>query len=140
MGMVKHNHELREVVEDRDSESLALISIEALELSGESDTSLPRISLNSGPKPQARFSPIIPTVGAVQTLSVVSTGSNKRSLDMRGKGAIPSLRYLLGEGEEYTSDSVLEIASPLAAQQQFPREDLYQSNWYRESASENMRS
>ncbi|OLY83611.1 hypothetical protein AYI68_g2248 [Smittium mucronatum] len=46
-------------------------------------SSLMGLSLNSGPNPPIRFSPVIPTVGAVQTLSVVSTGSNGRSVDRR---------------------------------------------------------
>ncbi|OLY79849.1 hypothetical protein AYI68_g2339 [Smittium mucronatum] len=64
----------REVAEDGDSEASASISIEALELSEDLD---PLFNLvGSGLSPLVRFSPIIPTVGAVQTLSAVSTGSN----------------------------------------------------------------
>ncbi|OLY80429.1 hypothetical protein AYI68_g5476 [Smittium mucronatum] len=65
-----------------------------------------------------------------------STGRNGRSVDRRSKGVIPALRSLLGEGEECASNSVLGVASPLAVQQQFRSEDMYQSNWYRESASD----
>ncbi|OLY81715.1 hypothetical protein AYI68_g4177 [Smittium mucronatum] len=170
MGMVMRNHELvesgaypygfdpdvdawREVAKYRDSEVSASISIQALELSGDSDpsvnlaggpvmedivSSLLGPSLGSSPNPPVRFWPIFSTVGAVQTLSVISTGSSGRSLDRRSKGAIPALRSLLREGEECTSNSVLKVASPLAAQKQFRSEDLYQSNWYRESASDNI--
>ncbi|OLY83610.1 hypothetical protein AYI68_g2247 [Smittium mucronatum] len=99
-------------------------------------SSLMGLSLNSGPNPPIRFSPVIPTVGAVQTLSVVSTGSNGRSVDRRSKGVIPALKSLLGEGEGYTSDSMLVVASPSATQQQVRSEDLYQSNWYGKSASD----
>ncbi|OLY81813.1 hypothetical protein AYI68_g4077, partial [Smittium mucronatum] len=141
----------REVAEDRESDASASISIEALELSEDLDPSvnlagepvmeelvfsLMGLSLNSGPNPPVRFSPVIPTVGDVQTLSVVSTGSNRRSVDRRSKGVIPALKSLLGEGEENTSDSMLVVASPSAAQQQFRSEDLYQSNWYGKSASD----
>ncbi|OLY84968.1 hypothetical protein AYI68_g856 [Smittium mucronatum] len=123
----------RVVAEDRNSEALASISIEALELSGDLDpsvnlagkpvmedlvSSLLRLSLSSSTNPPVRFSPIIPTVGAVKTLSVVSTGSNGRSVDRWSKEAIPALRSLL------------------AIQQQFRSKDLYQSNWYMESASD----
>ncbi|OLY77816.1 hypothetical protein AYI68_g8148 [Smittium mucronatum] len=108
MGMIKRDHELvesggysdefvpevdawREVADDRDSEASASISIEALELSEDLDSSvnlagepvmeelvssLMGLSLNSGPNPSVRFSSVIPTLVAVQTLSVVSTGSN----------------------------------------------------------------
>ncbi|OLY85797.1 hypothetical protein AYI68_g6 [Smittium mucronatum] len=104
----------REAADDRDSEASALIYIETLELSEDLDpslnlegepvmeelvSSLMGLSLNSGPNPPVRFSPVIPTVGAVQTLSVVSTGSNGRSVDRRSKGVIPALKSLLGEGE-----------------------------------------
>ncbi|OLY81481.1 hypothetical protein AYI68_g4412 [Smittium mucronatum] len=92
--------------------------------------------LGSGPSPPVRLSPIIPTVGAVQTFGVVGRGSNGRSVDRQSKGAIPALRSLLGGGEDCTSDNVLNVASPLAAQQQFRSDDLYQSNWYRESSSD----
>ncbi|OLY81717.1 hypothetical protein AYI68_g4174 [Smittium mucronatum] len=143
----------REVAEDRDSEASALVSISALALSGDLDpsvnlagepimeepvSSLLELSLNSDPNPPVRFSPVIPTEGAVQTLSVVGTGRNRRSVDRRSKGAIPALKSLLGGGEEYASDSIFGVAPPLATQQQFRSEDLYQSNWYRNSASDNI--
>ncbi|OLY80229.1 hypothetical protein AYI68_g5678 [Smittium mucronatum] len=143
----------REVAEDRDSEASASISISALELSEdlypsvnlagepimeELVYSLLELSLNSDPNPPVRFSPVIPIEGAVQKLSVVSTGGNRRSVDRWSKGAIPALKSLLGGGEEYTNDSVSDVAPPLAAQQQFRSEDLYQSNWYRNSSSESI--
>ncbi|OLY85717.1 hypothetical protein AYI68_g85 [Smittium mucronatum] len=143
----------REVADDRDSEASALISIEALEPSEDLDpsvnlagepvmeelvSSLMVLSLNSGPNPPVRFSPVIPTVGAVQTLSVVSTGSNGRILYRLSKGVIPALKSLLDEDEEYTSDSMLVVASPSATRQQFRSEDLCQSNWYGKSASDNI--
>ncbi|OLY84701.1 hypothetical protein AYI68_g1126 [Smittium mucronatum] len=139
-------------MEDRDSEASTSVSMYALELSGDLDpsvdlagepvmeelvSSLLGLSLSSGPNPPVRFSPVIPTVVAVQTLSVFSTGSNGRSADRWSKGVIPALKSLLGEGEEDASNSALGVASPLAVQQQFRSEDLYQSNWYRESASDN---
>ncbi|OLY84812.1 hypothetical protein AYI68_g1019 [Smittium mucronatum] len=142
----------REVAEDRDSEASASISTEALELSEDLDpsvnlavervmeelvSSLLGLSLSSDPNPPVSFSPIIPTLGVVQTLSVVSTGSNGRSVDRRSKRAIPALKSLMGDGEECTSDSMFKVASPLAAQQQFRSEDLYQSNWYSNFASDN---
>ncbi|OLY83728.1 hypothetical protein AYI68_g2125 [Smittium mucronatum] len=74
--------------------------------------------------------------GTVQTLSVFSTGSIEQSVDRSGKSVMSALRSLLGEGEECTSDNLLGIASPLAAQQPFRSEGLYQSNWYKESASD----
>ncbi|OLY84976.1 hypothetical protein AYI68_g851 [Smittium mucronatum] len=141
----------REVAEDRDSEVSASISIEALEVIKDLDpsvnlagelfmedlvSSLLLLSLSSGHSPPLRFSPIIPTVGAVQTLSFDNAGSNEKSVDRWCKGAIPALKSLLGEGEECTSDSVLGVASSLAAQQQFRTDNLYQSLWYRESSSE----
>ncbi|OLY78683.1 hypothetical protein AYI68_g7261 [Smittium mucronatum] len=140
----------REVAEDRGSEASASISIEALELREDLDpsvkltgepfiqdlvSSLLGLSLISGPNPPVRFSPIIPTMGAVQTVSDVSTGGNGRSVNMWIKGAIPALKSLLGEDEECTSNSILGVSTPLTAQQQFRSEDLYQSNWYREPAS-----
>ncbi|OLY81922.1 hypothetical protein AYI68_g3963 [Smittium mucronatum] len=154
IGMVMRNYDLVESgaypygFYPEASES---ISIEALELSGDLDpsvklaggpvmkdivSSLLGLSLVSGPNPPVRFSPIVPTAWAVQTLSVVSTGSNGQSDDRRSKGAIPALKSHLGEGEGCASNSVLNVASPLAAQLQFRSEDLYQSNWYRESSSE----
>ncbi|OLY77831.1 hypothetical protein AYI68_g8139 [Smittium mucronatum] len=141
----------REVAEDRDSEASASISISALEISEdlgpsvnlagepiieELVSSLLELSSNSDPNPPVRFSPVILTGGAVKTLSVVSTGSNRRSVDRRSKGVIPALKSLLSGGEGYTSDSIFDVAPPLAAQQQFRSEDLYQSNWYRNSASD----
>ncbi|OLY77797.1 hypothetical protein AYI68_g8167 [Smittium mucronatum] len=141
MGMVTRNHEL--VAEDRESEASASVSMDALELSGDLDPSvdlagepvmeepvysLLGLSLSSGPNPPVRFSHIIPTVGAVQTLSVFGAGINKRSADRWSKGVIPALKSLLGEGEEDASNSALDVASPLAVQQQFRSEDLYQSN------------
>ncbi|OLY82343.1 hypothetical protein AYI68_g3535 [Smittium mucronatum] len=166
MGMAMRNHELvesgaypygfapevdawREVAEDSDSEGS--VSMKALELSGDLYPSvdlagepvmeelvspLLELSLDPGPNPPVRFSPIIPTNGAVKTLSVVSTGSNGRSADRLSKGVIPALKSLPGEGKECASNSVLGVDSPLAVKQQFRSEDLYQSNWYRESASD----
>ncbi|OLY84987.1 hypothetical protein AYI68_g838 [Smittium mucronatum] len=87
-------------------------------------SSLLGLSLNYGPNPPVRLSPIIPTVGAVQTLSVVSSGSNRRSVDRQSKGTINTLRSLLGEGAECASNSALSFDSPLAAQKQFRSEEL----------------
>ncbi|OLY82354.1 hypothetical protein AYI68_g3527 [Smittium mucronatum] len=101
-------------------------------------SSLLGLSLNSDPNPLVKFSPIIPTVGAVQTLGVFSTGSNGQSVDRWRKGVIPALKSLLGEGEGCPSNSMSKVASPLAAQQQFRSEDLYQSNWYGNSASDDI--
>ncbi|OLY83331.1 hypothetical protein AYI68_g2533 [Smittium mucronatum] len=143
----------REVAEDRDSEASASVSMDALELSGDLEpsvdlagepvleelvSSLLGLSLGPGPNSPVRFSPIIPTVGAVQTLIVISTGSNGRSADRWSTGVITALKSLLGEGKECASNSALGVASPLAVQQQFRGDDLYQSNWYRESASDNV--
>ncbi|OLY82634.1 hypothetical protein AYI68_g3242 [Smittium mucronatum] len=142
----------RDVAEDKNIDALASISIEALELSEDLDpsvdlvkkpvmedlvSSLLGLSLGCCPNPPVRFSPIIPTVWDVQTLSVFSTVSNGRSADRRSKGAIPALKSLLGEGTECASNSALDVASFLVAQQQFRKRDLYQSNWYRNSASDN---
>ncbi|OLY85720.1 hypothetical protein AYI68_g88 [Smittium mucronatum] len=81
----------RELAEDRDSEASASVFMDALELSGDLNpsvdlagepimeelvSSLLGLSLSSGPNPPVRFSPIVPTAGAAQTLSDVSTGSN----------------------------------------------------------------
>ncbi|OLY85212.1 hypothetical protein AYI68_g605 [Smittium mucronatum] len=132
-GFVQEVDAWREVAEDRDSEASASVSTDALELSDDLDP-----SFSSGPNPPVRFSPIIPTVGAVQTLSVVSTGSNGRSADRWSNVVIPALNSLMSEGEEDDSNSTLGVSSPLAVQQQFRSEDLYQSNWYRESASDSM--
>ncbi|OLY77597.1 hypothetical protein AYI68_g8362 [Smittium mucronatum] len=118
MGMVKRKHEFVESAEDRDSEALASISIEALKLSEDLEQS---VKLAGEP---VMFSPIIPTVEAVQTLSVVSTWSNGQSVGRLSKGVIPALSHLLGGGEDYTSDSMLDIALPIAAQQQLRSEDL----------------
>ncbi|OLY82589.1 hypothetical protein AYI68_g3288 [Smittium mucronatum] len=167
--MVMHKHELsescaypygfdpevdswQEVAEDRDSDVLVSISVEALglskylnqsvDLAGEliiEDfvSSLLGFSLSSGSNSLVRLSPIISTVGYVQTLNVVSTGSNRRSLDRWSKEAMLEIKSLLGEGVEFTSNSALRVASPLSTQKQFRSEDLYQYNWYRKSASEN---
>ncbi|OLY82167.1 hypothetical protein AYI68_g3718 [Smittium mucronatum] len=91
-------------------------------------SSLLGLSLGSDPKPPVRLSPVISTVRAVQTLSVVSTGSKERGVDRRSKGLIPSISSLLGESEEYTCDSIIDVVSPLTAQQKFQGEDLYPSN------------
>ncbi|OLY84793.1 hypothetical protein AYI68_g1033 [Smittium mucronatum] len=158
MRMVMRNHELfesgaypygfapeveawLEVANDRESDDLD----QSVKLAGEAAmedlmSSLMVLSLSADPNPPVRFSPIIPTVGAVQKLSVVSTGSNCRSVDRWSKGVIPDLKSLLGEGDRCTSDSVLSVASPLATQQQFQSEDLYQYKWYRESAYDTMYS
>ncbi|OLY85416.1 hypothetical protein AYI68_g389 [Smittium mucronatum] len=152
-GIVIHNYELVESAEDRDSKASVLISIEALELSGDLEPSvnlageqttedlvfsLQGLTLGSVPNPPVRLSPIIPTMGYVQTHSVASTGRNRQSADRRSKGAIPALKPLLDGGEEYASTNFFDVASPLAAQQQFRSEDFYQSNWYRESASDSI--
>ncbi|OLY83751.1 hypothetical protein AYI68_g2101 [Smittium mucronatum] len=107
-----------------------MISIEALELSEDLDpsfnlaggpvmedlvSSFMGLLLSSGPNPQVRFSPIIPKLGAVQTLSAVSTYNNRRSVDRWSNGVITALRSLLGEGEEYIGDSMFDVSSPLAA-------------------------
>ncbi|OLY84700.1 hypothetical protein AYI68_g1128 [Smittium mucronatum] len=113
MGMIKRDHELvesggysnefapefdvwRKVADDRENPSVNLAGEPVME---ELVSSLMGLSLNSGPNPPVRFSPVIPTVAAVQKLSVVSTGSNERSVDRRSKGVIPALKSLLGEGE-----------------------------------------
>ncbi|OLY78772.1 hypothetical protein AYI68_g7172 [Smittium mucronatum] len=64
--------------------------------------SLLGLSLSSDPKPPLRFSHIIPTLEAVQTLNEVSSGSKGQSLDRLSKGAIYSLSFLLSKkrGEE----------------------------------------
>ncbi|OLY85044.1 hypothetical protein AYI68_g780 [Smittium mucronatum] len=138
MGMVMLNNELvesgaypygfateveawREVLEDRDSEASALISIEALELSGDLD---PSVNLAS--------EPVIKDL--VSSLLGLSLGSGPKP-----PGAIPALKSLLGGGEEYVSNNVLDVASTLAAQKQFRSEGLYQYNWYRESASDSIK-
>ncbi|OLY80543.1 hypothetical protein AYI68_g5357 [Smittium mucronatum] len=124
----------REVSKYRDSDVSASISIEAIELSEDLDqfvnlagetvieelvTSLLGLSLSPRPNTPVRLSPVIPTLGALKTLSVTSTGRNCGSVDRRSKGAIPVLNYLLGEGAECASNSALSVASPLATQQQF---------------------
>ncbi|OLY82661.1 hypothetical protein AYI68_g3215 [Smittium mucronatum] len=95
--MVMRNHELiksgaypywfapkvetwREVDEDKDNPSIYMAGGPVME---DFVSSLLELSLSSGPNPRARFSPVIPTAEALQTLSVVSAGSNGRSLDMR---------------------------------------------------------
>ncbi|OLY85117.1 hypothetical protein AYI68_g697 [Smittium mucronatum] len=130
-GFAPEVYSWREVAEDRDSDASASISIEALGLSGDLDTSvnlagepvmeyllssLLGLSLSSGPNPPVRFSPIIPTMGALKILSVVSTGSNGGSVDRRSKEVIPALGSLLGEGKLCTSNSLLDVASSLARQ------------------------
>ncbi|OLY83638.1 hypothetical protein AYI68_g2213 [Smittium mucronatum] len=133
----------REVAEYKDSDTSVSSSSEVFALGDDLDpsvnlagepvmenlvSSLLGLSLGSGPNFPVRFSPIIPTVGDAQTLSVISTGSNRRSVDIRSKGVIPDLASLLGEGELCTNNSVLDVASPLATQQQFRSKHLYQSN------------
>ncbi|OLY79820.1 hypothetical protein AYI68_g6099 [Smittium mucronatum] len=128
------------------------ISIEALELSeglntsikfvGEPVTkdlvsSLLGLSLSFDPTSSVRFSQIITTVWAVQTLSFVSTGSKRRSVDSLSKGAITALRSLLGERVKSTSNSTPRVASSLAIKQHSRSEGFYQNNWYREFASKN---
>ncbi|OLY78648.1 hypothetical protein AYI68_g7296 [Smittium mucronatum] len=132
--MVMHKHELVESGAYPYGDTSVSFSSEFLALGDELDpsvnlegepvmeyltSSLMGLSLIADPNPPVRFSPIIPTVGAVQTLSVVSTGSNGRSVDRRSKGVIPALRFLLDESERCTSNSALSVASSLAAQQQF---------------------
>ncbi|OLY80327.1 hypothetical protein AYI68_g5580 [Smittium mucronatum] len=143
-----------EVAEDGESDALASSSIEALVISGDLDpsvdlagkpvledivSSLLGLTLGSGHSPPVRFSTIIPAVGAVQTLIVVGTGSKGRSVDRRSKGEIPDLKSLKGEGTEWASHSALSFASTLTAQQQFRSDDLYLTNWYKESASDTMK-
>ncbi|OLY78642.1 hypothetical protein AYI68_g7304 [Smittium mucronatum] len=104
---------LRDVAKDNDGDVSKSISIETLNLSEDLDPSLDLAGetvmedlvsfllglFNSSVlKPLVRFSPIISTMGSEQTLSVVSTRSNVRSVDRGSKGAIPVLKYLLGEG------------------------------------------
>ncbi|OLY77841.1 hypothetical protein AYI68_g8126 [Smittium mucronatum] len=135
MGMVMCNHNL--------VESCAYsygfapeISIDALKLSEDLDPSFNLagepvmedlvsyflgLSLSSSPNPQV----------------VVSTESNGRSVDRRSKGAILALNSLLDEGAEYASHNALSVASLSATQQKFSIDDLYHSNWYRETASKN---
>ncbi|OLY79020.1 hypothetical protein AYI68_g6922 [Smittium mucronatum] len=142
---------LREVADDRGSDTSVSSSSEVLALGDNLDPSinlvgdavmedlmsyLMGLSLSADPNPPVRFSPIIHSVGAVKTLKVISTGSNGLRMDRRSKGVVPALRSLVGEGERCDSNSALSVASSLATQQQFRSEDLYQSNWYRESASE----
>ncbi|OLY79354.1 hypothetical protein AYI68_g6579 [Smittium mucronatum] len=151
-GVIPKVVALRGLAAYRDSDVSASISIDALELSKDLDpsvnlsgepvmdklvSSLPVLSLISGPNPPVRFMPVISNVGAVQKLSVVGTGSNGGSVDRWSKGAIPALKSLLGEEVECTSNSALSFASYLAAKKQFKRDELYQSNWYREYASDN---
>ncbi|OLY82617.1 hypothetical protein AYI68_g3258 [Smittium mucronatum] len=100
-------------------------------------SSLLGLSLSSGPNPPVRFLTSIPTVGAVHSLSAVSTGSDCRSLNRLIKEAIPSLSSLFGEGDKRTSKSTLNFESPLDIQKQFGSKDLYHFNWYRKSASDN---
>ncbi|OLY85789.1 hypothetical protein AYI68_g20 [Smittium mucronatum] len=157
MGMVMRNHELvesgtypywfspeveawRMIAEDRDSDASAFISIDALELSRDLDPSvdLAGETVISGSNPPVRFSPIVPTMWAVKTLSVVSVGSNERSLDRWSKDEIPALNSLLGKGSECAINGALSVASLLAAQQRFRSDDMYRFNCYRESASENI--
>ncbi|OLY82842.1 hypothetical protein AYI68_g3029 [Smittium mucronatum] len=141
----------REVANDIGSDTSVSTSLSAFALGDDLDpsvdlageavmedltSSLTGLSLSTEPKPSVRFSPIILTVGAVQTLSAVNTGSNGRSVDRRSKGVNPTLRSHLGEGGKCSSDCVISVASTLATRQQFRNEDLYQSDWYREPASE----
>ncbi|OLY80122.1 hypothetical protein AYI68_g5788 [Smittium mucronatum] len=99
-------------------------------------SSLVGLSLTADPNIPVSFSPIIPTLGAVKKLSVVSTGSGGRSAYRQSNGVIPAPRSLMGECERSTSNSALSVASYLVTQQKFRRDDLYQSNWYRESSSD----
>ncbi|OLY79457.1 hypothetical protein AYI68_g6474 [Smittium mucronatum] len=107
----------REVAEYRDSESSTSISIEALKLGEDFDpsvklagepvmedlvSSLLGLLLSSGPKPPVRFSPIIPTVGALQHL-VLSVQ------EATGEVRIGGVR----------DDIMVEVAAPLAAQNSF---------------------
>ncbi|OLY77940.1 hypothetical protein AYI68_g8022, partial [Smittium mucronatum] len=97
-GIVMRNHELVESVEGRDSDISASITIEALELSVDLDPSvdltgepsikdlvsfLLGLSLSSGTKTPVIFWHIIPTVGSVHTLSVVSSGRKGQNIYMR---------------------------------------------------------
>ncbi|OLY83910.1 hypothetical protein AYI68_g1935 [Smittium mucronatum] len=84
-------------------------------------SSLLLLSLSSGCNPSVRFSDIIPTVGAVQTLSVVGTRSSGRSVDRRSKGEIIFLRSPLGEDEKSASNIALSFAPSLATQKGFKR-------------------
>ncbi|OLY80805.1 hypothetical protein AYI68_g5094 [Smittium mucronatum] len=109
MGIFMRNHWLAE--EDRGSVTSVSISSKTPALGDDLDPSinlvgepvmenlvsfLLEISIISGPRSRVRFSPIIPTMEAIKKLSVVSTGSNWRSVDRLSKGEIPALRSLLG--------------------------------------------
>ncbi|OLY84687.1 hypothetical protein AYI68_g1140 [Smittium mucronatum] len=155
MGMVMRNHELfesgaypygfvpdikawREVAKDRGSDTSVSSSSEvfalgegldpSVNLAGEAvkddlTSSLMDLSLSFDPNPPVRLSPIIPNDWGYR----------------RSNGVIPALRSLLGEGDRCTSNSVLNVSSAFAAQQQFRNENLYQSSWYKESAFDNIK-
>ncbi|OLY82710.1 hypothetical protein AYI68_g3161 [Smittium mucronatum] len=129
MGMIKRDHELvesgaypygfvpevdawREVAENRDTGEPVMEDIVS---------SLLGLSLNSDPSPHGK------------ALAYYSYRGGYRW----SKGVIPALKSLLSEGERDTSNSMSNVASPLAAQQQSRSKDLYQSNWYGNSASDN---
>ncbi|OLY85167.1 hypothetical protein AYI68_g646 [Smittium mucronatum] len=153
MGMIERNHELvesggypygiapevdcwRELAEDRDSEASSSIFTEALNLSEDLE---PSVNLTGEPVMEDIVSSLLGiSLSSDPNPLVVSTGSNGRIVDRRSKGEIPALKSLLGGGKGCTSDSIFDFAPPLAAQQQFRIEDLYQSNWYRNSASDNI--
>ncbi|OLY81707.1 hypothetical protein AYI68_g4186 [Smittium mucronatum] len=79
------------------------------------------LSSSYGFNTPVRLSSIIPTIG------------------LRSKRVIYGLKYLLAEEDECISNDTLGVASTLATQKQFRSEDLFQSNWYSEPASEIMR-
>ncbi|OLY78757.1 hypothetical protein AYI68_g7186 [Smittium mucronatum] len=133
--MVMRNHDLFEYESEASVSSSSEVfalgdDLEPLvNLAGEAvmeylTSSLIGLLLSVDPKPPVRFSHIIPTAGAVQTLSVVITWSKRQSVDMRSKGVILALRSLLGECDMCTSNSVINVASSFAAQQQFRFKDL----------------
>ncbi|OLY81904.1 hypothetical protein AYI68_g3988 [Smittium mucronatum] len=140
----------REIAEGRDTDVSVSLSIEVLELSEDLEPSVNlagepvmedlvspflRLSLSFSSNPPVRFLPDIPTVRAVKTLSVVSTGRNERSMNRRSNGATSVLKSLLGEGDECASNSALGFAFLSTKKQQFRSDDLYHFCWYRGTTS-----
>ncbi|OLY84036.1 hypothetical protein AYI68_g1808 [Smittium mucronatum] len=105
----------REVAEDRNSGASASVSMDALELSGDLDPSVDLVG-----------EPVMEEL--VSSLLELSLNSDPNPPGAMGEVWIGGVR----------DDSIFSVAPPLAAQQQFRSEGLYQSNWYRNSASDNI--
>ncbi|OLY83160.1 hypothetical protein AYI68_g2705 [Smittium mucronatum] len=86
--------------------------------------------LSSDPNPHVRFSPVIPTVGALQKNIFSVQGAIGLLMEIRSEGGIPAKNSLLDLGDISFSDNALSSTSQFPARQKFCGNDLLQSSWY----------